>query len=228
MTRALSAAMLALAAAGCTPPGKPKPVPDDGLPVKDLEFSSLYSKYCVGCHGADGARGPAPPLNDPLFLHIVPDKALREVIANGRPGTPMPPFDQARGGLLIEKQIEVLASGMKAAWGKGAVPPNPPPYALAAGGDASRGAALFATACSGCHGSRGEGGTYNGRAVGSINDPAFLALSSDQLLRRLVITGRPDLDMPNYADRAGRPPSYKPLSAGDADDLTAYLISWRK
>ena len=38
-----------------------------------------------------------------------------------------------------------------------------------------------------------------------MNEPDFLALVSDQALRRIIITGRPDLGMPNY--RRGRWPA---------------------
>ena len=38
-----------------------------------------------------------------------------------------------------------------------------------------------------------------------INDPAFLDLASEQVLRRFVITGRPDFGMPNCLEaKAGR------------------------
>ena len=60
-----------------------------------------------------------------------------------------------------------------------------------------------------------------------INDRAFLSLISDRELRRIVITGRPDLKMPNYAEKAGRPDDFQPLTAGDVADLVALLASWR-
>ena len=47
----------------------------------------------------------------------------------------------------------------------------------------------------------GEGGAHGEKRIGAINDPAFLALISDQALRRYAITGRPDLGMPDYADK---------------------------
>jgi hypothetical protein len=50
---------------------------------------------------------------------------------------------------------------------------------------------------------------------------------SDQMLRRIIITGRPDLGMPSFADDMGRT-DYKPLSSEEIDDLVSLLASWRK
>ena len=72
-------------------------------------------------------------------------------------------------------------------------------------------------------GTNGEGGE-NG---GEINDPAFLALISDQALRRIIITGRPDLGMPTYADGDGRSAEFQPLTSAEIDDLVALLADWR-
>ena len=85
----------------------------------------------------------------------------------------------------------------------------------------------------GVDGDGGQGGTYAGRtggkAVGAINDPAFLALISDQALRRYIITGRGDLDppMPGWDDATGRPADFRPLTNQDITDLVALLASWR-
>ena len=64
--------------------------------------------------------------------------------------------------------------------------------------------------------------------MGAINDPDFLALISDQALRRYVITGRPDLGMPDYADPTGRPEGFQPLSGQDVTNVVALLASWRQ
>ncbi|MBX9624455.1 MAG: cytochrome c [Gemmataceae bacterium] len=229
MTRRPSLPTLALLllAGGCTPPGKPAP-PGPSRPADVTDFRTLFAANCVGCHGADGPLGPGPPLNDPLFLRIVPDAELLQVITNGRPGTPMPAFDHTKGGPLTTQQVKIIAAGLKPAWGKPGTSGDPPGYALAPG-DAARGAAVFARACAGCHGDRGQGGgSVDGRPVGAVNDPAFLALCSDQVLRRYVITGRPDLGMPDYAGKAGRPADFRPLDARDVADLTALLASWRQ
>jgi hypothetical protein len=86
---------------------------------------------------------------------------------------------------------------------------------------------VFARACAGCHGPQGQGGKNGGRQVGAINNPAFLALISDQELRRLAITGRPDLGMPAYDGKEGRPPDFRPLTSAEINDLVALLASWR-
>ena len=87
---------------------------------------------------------------------------------------------------------------------------------------------MFARACAGCHGDQGQGGKNGERPVGAINDPAFLALISDQALRRFAITGRPDLGMPAYDGTDGRPADFQPLTSEEIDDLVALLASWRQ
>ena len=92
--------LLAALAAGCDLPGRPRPE-DRPVPANRVEdFDALYATRCAGCHGADGKLGPAPPLNDPIFLAIVPDAELLRVISEGRavtPGqkSPMPAFANA-------------------------------------------------------------------------------------------------------------------------------------
>jgi cytochrome c oxidase cbb3-type subunit 3/ubiquinol-cytochrome c reductase cytochrome c subunit len=63
---------------------------------------------------------------------------------------------------------------------------------------------------------------------GAINNQAFLALISDQALRRTIITGRPDLGMPAYDGKAGRKPDFRALTSAEIDDLVALLRYWRQ
>jgi mono/diheme cytochrome c family protein len=195
---------------------------------KVLDFAVLFEQNCSGCHGADGKLGPAPPLNDPLFLSIVPDGELLMVIGEGRPGTPMPAFAREQGGTLTEAQVKALAEGIKPRWGKQLEPSKDqvPPYLARGTGDADRGKKVFERACAVCHGERGEGIEEDGRTRRRINDPAFLALLSDQALRRLAITGRPDLDMPSYAEPRPMGEKFKPLTSAEVTDLVALLSSW--
>jgi cytochrome c oxidase cbb3-type subunit 3/ubiquinol-cytochrome c reductase cytochrome c subunit len=178
--------------------------------------------HCAGCHGADGKDGPAPPHNDPLFLAIVTDDVLRQVITEGRTGTPMTAFAKDRGGPLTEEQIDIVATGIKQRWpaAEKMSGRSPPPYLLSAAkpGDKKAGLKVLARDCAMCHGKSGEGG----KGAGPINDPAFLALVSDQVLRRYIITGRPDFGMPNYVIREDGD-----LTSQEINDLVALLAYWR-
>ena len=225
--------LLAVLTAGCDPPGKPteadRPVPAD----KVTDFDTLYKERCAGCHGAQGKLGPAPPLNDPLFLAIVPADQLQNVVSKGRAvtpdqKTPMPAFARAHGGPLTDDQVKALAKGLKDHWGSAESASGAPPYLGGKGGDSEEGRRVFARACAGCHGKQGEGVEQDGKLRRKINDRAFLALISDQALRRVIITGRPDLGMPAYDGTDERPADFQPLKSAQIDDLVALLASWRK
>lgn len=213
-------AVLLLVVAGCDWPGKPK-AEDRPVPAEQIvEFAPLYATHCAGCHGADGRNGPAPPLDDALFLAIVPDEVLHTVITEGRAGTAMTAFARDRGGPLTDKQIDVLARGIKEKWAGEKPKAKPLPYLLsdAKAGDKKAGRKVFARDCAMCHGEDGRGGD----GAGAINDPVFLALVSDQALRRYVITGRPDLKMPDYVKRGDAE-----LTSQEINDLVALLAYWR-
>jgi mono/diheme cytochrome c family protein len=223
---AIAFCLLGLSA--CDWPGRPV------LSETNENFDSLYKTNCAGCHGADGKLGPAPPLNDPIFLAIVPDKELRRVISDGRSVTPeqksqMPAFAVARGGALTDAQIKLLVSGLKEKWGPGKTPtPSAPPYLAQGPGNMERGGDVFMRACMGCHGEDGEGIEKEGRLAHRLKEPAFLALISDQALRRIIITGRPDLGMPSYDEKRPKQPHFKPLTSTEVADVVALLAYWRQ
>jgi mono/diheme cytochrome c family protein len=218
---------------GCAWPGQPNPK-DRPVPANKVDnFDLLYRENCAGCHGADGKMGPAPPLNDPLFLSIVPDEDLLCVVSAGRDvsaeqKTPMPGFAPDQAGPLTFSQIKILAEGLKERWKKNEQrQDDPPPYnrPVADGpGDAKRGATVFATACAECHGRNGEGVLKDGQRIGILHDRVFLSLISDQALRRIIITGRPDLGMPDYTKTVGSGPA----ASRKINDIVALLASWRK
>lgn len=212
---------------GC---GRPDPANRPVRPHQVLDFTKLYATNCAGCHGASGQFGAAPPLADPLFLAIASDESLSDTISNGREGTLMPRFAIEQGGILTPEQIKVLVQGLRKHWGatdKDKLPADLPSYAAAtsheqaSAGDEARGQQVFDRACATCHGEGGRGGDK----AGDIRASAFLALTSEQFLRRITITGRSDLGMPDFRRLEGPPNTA--LTPQDIDDVVALLRAWR-
>jgi cytochrome c oxidase cbb3-type subunit III len=204
-----------------TPPGKPSRDAQVLSPGQILDFPTLFQQNCSGCHGKDGDGGAAIPISNPTYLAIVDPDALRKTIAQGFRGTPMPAFAESAGGMLTEKQIDVIASGVRSRWSKTGLldGTNAPGYSSTLSGDADRGAAAYKIFCESCHGPNGHGGPRGS----SIVDPAFLTLTSNQGLRTIVIVGRPDLGAPdwrtNVPDRA--------MSDQEVTDIVAWLSRQR-
>jgi cytochrome c oxidase cbb3-type subunit 3 len=214
--------IFALALWGCaSAPGRPGPGDTPITPSEILDFNVLYSQNCAGCHGAQGKGGAAIALADPVYLAIADDMVLRRATVGGISGTSMPAFAQSAGGMLTDKQVEVIVRGIRQSWAqpdalRGA---NPPPYSSPESGDPSHGSFVYTEYCSSCHGAGGRGG----QKASSVVDGSFLALLSDQELRTIVIVGRPDLGAPDWR---GNLPG-KPMSPQDVSDVVAWLASQR-
>src|ERR1700730_9621835 len=125
-----------LGLSGCAnAPGEPVPDDPPTIPSAISDFNALYGQNCSGCHGVDGKGGAAIALANPVFLAIADDSVIRKIATNGVAGTPMPAFAQSAGGMLTEKQIDTIVSGIRS-WAK----PNalgdqaPPPYTAPAPG----------------------------------------------------------------------------------------------
>jgi mono/diheme cytochrome c family protein len=222
-TRLIVILFLTLGLCSCTnAPGKPKTSDIPVVPGKVADFQVLYNQNCAGCHGLDGKGGPAIALGDPVYLAITEDAVLHRVTTNGIAGTLMPAFGRSAGGMLTDKQIDVIVRGIRDRWSKTDVLDGitPPPYSSPDHGDASRGSNVYTTYCSSCHGADGRGG----QKAGSIVDSSFLALTSDQVLRTIVIVGRPELGAPDWR---GNVPG-KPMSPEDVTDVVAWLASQRQ
>jgi len=207
---------------GCGPlPGKPAPGPEVPRPDSILDPVVLYSTNCAGCHGAAGTHGPAMALADPLYLAIADDNTLRTTIAKGRPGTAMSAFSQKEGGLLTDAQIESIVRGIRERWGSSGrmAGVTTPPYAAPTDGNAQQGEAVYSLFCASCHGSNNQGGSK----AGSVTDPSYLSLISDQGLRTVVITGRPDFGAPDWR---GNVPG-RPMTDQEISDVVAWLASQR-
>jgi mono/diheme cytochrome c family protein len=186
------------------------------LPDQIMDFSALFESNCAGCHGRDGHSGAGRPLNDPLYLELIGKDRLRDVIAKGMPRTAMPAFALNAGGTLTDQQITILADQIEARWSRPRdfVAVALPPYS-ADPGDPKEGEAVFHRDCAGCHGEHGIGG--------SVVNPAFLALVSDQSLRTMVIVGRPDQGMPNWRSHSPGPA----MTPQEISNVVAWLSAHR-
>jgi len=216
-----SALATALLSACGAPHGRPGNGSEPAAPSDVMDFATLYSENCAGCHGTQGKGGAALALADPVYLAVVDDKTIRTVIANGVKATSMPAFGANAGGLLTDKQIDVIANGIRTKWCKeGALDgANPPSYAAKTAGDLQRGEVAYKTYCESCHGADGKGGPKGS----AITNDSFLALISDQGLRTTVIAGRPELGAPDWR---GNVPG-KPMSDEEVTDVVGWLASHR-
>lgn len=158
----------------------------------------LYRADCTACHGDRGegtALGPPVPASG--------DRHIFDVLVARTPGMgSYATYPPASLRALIAF-IPTLGAPT-ARWS-------------AKPGDATRGAALFAVTCAGCHGDRAQG--KNGPALGN---PAFLAAAKDSYLATTVLRGRGDTAMPRF-DRPGT--GHRALAAGEVADLVAFIRS---
>ena len=183
------------------------------------DFSSLWGTSCAGCHGKDGTHGPGPPLNDALYLRVVSDDDLREAIAEGRPGSPMPAFAKTAGGTLTDAEVNTLVKGIRHKWSRNAGGNESlPTYRASNAGDIENGRRTYMRYCFYCHGlGRGK------FIAGPVTDASYLSLASDQWLRTVAIIGRPDLGMPDYRNRIPR----HAMTDQEITDVSAWLASQR-
>jgi len=74
---------LVLLLACSTPPGQPQKGSEPVAPNRVVDFGTLYVQNCAGCHGTDGRGGASIALANPVYLAIVDENAVHNVIANG-------------------------------------------------------------------------------------------------------------------------------------------------
>lgn len=219
---AVAALNLILVSACSRPHGQPQNNSEPVAPNQVLEFGTLYAQNCAACHGVEGRGGAAIALANPEYLAIVDEATIRKVVANGVRGTAMPAFAQRAGGMLTQQQIDVITRVMFSRWERKGIldGANPPSYAAKTEGDVEHGKLVFGTYCASCHGSEGVG-TPKGS---DITNDSFLALVSDQGLRTIAITGRPELGAPDWR---GNVPG-RSMTDQEITDVVAWLVSRRE
>ena len=218
---AASCALSAMLFGCASPHGQPRKGSETLAPNEVLDFATLYGENCAGCHGVEGKGGAAIALADPVYLAIADETVIRKVVAKGIPRTAMPAFAESAGGMLTDKQINVITGEIRSRWNQRGIldAANPPSYTAKSTGNISHGELAYKTYCESCHGPGGHGG----RKGSAVTDDSFLALVSDQGLRTIVIVGRPELGAPDWR---GNVPD-NPMSDQEVTDVVAWLASQR-
>jgi mono/diheme cytochrome c family protein len=233
--RTLSAGMvciLCLACLGCAgAPGRPATGPEVPRPEQVMDFATLYKQNCAGCHGANGTNGAAMSLANPVYLAFAGEPIVRRVTANGVAGKLMPGFAGSAGGTLTDRQIDSLVEGIFHVWGRpNALAASQAPSYTGTQLNSGQGRKTFAEFCARCHGADGKGrkGTTDdpNAVAGSIVDPSYLALVSDQSLRSTIVAGRPDQGMPDWRSDATGPGAHA-MTDQEIGDTVAWLAAQR-
>jgi cytochrome c oxidase cbb3-type subunit 3/ubiquinol-cytochrome c reductase cytochrome c subunit len=223
------AGAVTLALAGCKgAPGKPGPNSETPRPEQVTDFATLYNENCASCHGVNGKNGAAISLANPVYLAIAGTSNIERITANGVPGTMMPPFAQSKGGTLTDRQIAILAEVMEQTWrsANALAGQSSPAYASSTPGNPAAGERAFATFCARCHGADGAGTKIgNGVVTGSLIDPAYLALISDQGLRSFLLAGLTEQGPHDWRSYFIEPPLV--MTDQQITDTVAWLASHR-
>jgi mono/diheme cytochrome c family protein len=129
----------------------------------------------------------------------------------------MPAWGVMESGLKLD-EIRGVIGYLRALSGAKQKPESAPARWVKA--DAANGRALFASACSGCHGAQGEGGE-----APALNNQVLLASATDTYLTETIGRGRRGTVMSGFLE-----PSYarRTLSRAEIESVVAFIRTWEK
>jgi mono/diheme cytochrome c family protein len=208
----------------------PAPPLNDDLFRAGVSTDELLTVIRNGRPVVPGGQRTSMPGFDEKVGGMLTDEQIR-VLAYGIKGTPFKVVETGSGEDW--RAAIVPGEGEPADWGPTPKKPdNMPAYTYKPPQTTPDSEKIrtttFRAACASCHGDNGEGIKVKDVVKNRINETAFLALISDQALRRIIITGRPDLGMPDYRTGGGARPGFEPLTDAQVSDLVALLASWRQ
>jgi mono/diheme cytochrome c family protein len=186
------------------------------------EGARLYAENCAVCHGADG-EGRVGVTLAKNWPSIRPDATVKNAIANGVDGSPMPAWSQENGGPLTETEIDALTAFILTL-GPAGFPelmdfPTPTAHLpitpmAEVEGDPNNGAILYAENCAMCHGDQGEG------RVGATLAKDWPSIRPDLSIKTVIQNGVGGSPMPAFSQENGGP-----LSETQINDVVAYVVA---
>jgi mono/diheme cytochrome c family protein len=182
--------------------------------------ATLFGTFCAACHGKDGegmrfpGLAPFPAIGNPDFLEIAPDALLLETVRAGRPGRRMPAWGEAEGGLRPE-EIAAVVRHLRSLGPPQRPDPRPPRWAR---GDVEQGKRLYASACAGCHGDKGQGA--EGPALASA---VLQRGATDTYLFETLRRGRRGTAMLGFESPT---PVRRALDPGEIESIVTFLRTW--
>ena len=209
-TKTLFSCLITLALVACDRmPGKP--TKETPVVIGSPSWTqSTFNTNCRGCH-SQGAEGAAIPLIDAGYWKVASDAQVIQVIQQGQ-GVLMPSYLDSNGGPMSAEEIAALVKGMRSLWGAGSSGGQGGISGTVVAGNASAGAQVFAAACASCHATRGSSG--------SVTDPMYLKLISNQGLWSAIVYGRSSLGSPAWNEpMPNRPSGLTPTEVAD-------VVSW--
>lgn len=154
---------------------------------------AIFLLNCAACHQPTGqGGGPYPPLARNPDVNQVDSARLIEAVLNGRTGPITVNGTQYGGNMpswrndLSDAEIAAVLTYVRSAWGNGAPAVSADQVAAARLPEALSGAAIFATKCSACHQSSGQGTDTFPPLAGN---PVVTAADPSTMLR-VIVNGR--------------------------------------
>jgi mono/diheme cytochrome c family protein len=184
-----------------------------------LSGAELYTRYCGFCHD-DGTYGRYdkmyrkffPAVRNADFLAVADSAFLTASIRDGRPGTLMPAWGRASGG-LFDSEIARIVEYLRESSVPTSLSKHTLPVPTLDGGNAASGGRVFRRMCVGCHGAGGIG-----HVAPALANSAFQRSSDNAFLYRTIAFGRRNTAMPAFLA-----PGRGGLSDKDIADVIAYL-----
>ncbi len=173
---------------------------------------------CASCHGTYGEGGVGPALGNSMILSQLNEGFVLGTLVMGRSGTEMRKFGSGGITHLSPEDMMDVSAYLRTLPGKKPIGDAGWRH-FAAAGPLSSGALLYRQNCSACHGENGKEGY-----APQLNNPEFLAASSDGYLVATIARGRQNTPMRSFGPGG---PGMAVLTPNEIRNIVAHIRSWQ-